>query len=545
MNVEDRKRKNKIKAKLYLLAAGVLILGTLLFYEKSVAWQAAEKDGEAQKQQAGREPGTGDEGKVSQESTEEQKTAEKGAAEEERKETEETEETAQQEYNGMIRVLLKTDAYEKEVHETVEVSSASGQDLTVTDGETGTEIDSGNTLSFIREGDTLFVNDEPLAELPERLLVRTAEGDEAGIAVNTVQRNHGTPVYEGVLEIWPADEGFYLVNELPFETYLKYVVPSEMPASYAAEALKAQAVCARTYAFRQLQTCGYPACGAQVDDSVAYQVYNNTGAADSTSQAVEETAGLVLTYGGFPVTAYYFSTSCGATGTEEIWWEGNAALTPYLSAKTVNGEGKSVDLSGEEAFEEFLETEDPACFDADMSWYRWEAEADLETLTDNVNSALPGQYAANPEAILTKEGDSFVSREIESIGRIQGIEVLERNAGGAVVKLQIRGSLHTVQVMTEYNVRAILNLKGCTVVRNDGTAVAGTSLLPSAFVVIAPVFDEEGGLSAWHFEGGGYGHGTGLSQNGANAMAAQGMNFEEILKFYYSGTELTGITELG
>lgn len=526
--MEDRKRKNIIRAKLYLLATGVLILGTLLFYEKKQAQQTAKEGTESQRQ--------GEAGPVAGKETEEEKTEGLQGPEEA--------EQQKMEYDGMIRVLLKTDQYEKETHESIEVSSASGQDLTVSDGETGTELESGNMLSFTREGETLFLNDEPLAELPERLIVRTAEGDGAGIAVNSVERNHGTPVYEGSLEVWPAEDGFYLVNELPFETYLKYVVPSEMPSGYAMEALKAQAVCARTYAFRQLQSCDFPACEAQVDDSVSYQVYNNTGAAESTSQAVEETAGLILTYEGMPITAYYFSTSCGAVGTEEIWWEGNASLTPYLAAKAVAVGGTSVDLSEEETFEDFLEEEDPECFDADISWYRWEAQADLDTLTDNVNAALPGRYAANPEAILTKEGDAYVSREIESIGRIQGIDILERNEGGAAVVAEIRGSENTIRVMTEYNVRALLNLQGCTVMRHDGTSVAGTSLLPSACVVITPVFDEAGELEAWQFEGGGYGHGTGLSQNGANGMATQGMSFEEILQFYYTGAELTEIGKL-
>ena len=78
--------------------------------------------------------------------------------------------------------------------------------------------------------------------------------------METVERNNGIPVYEGELEIWPAEECLYLVNDLPFETYLKYVVPSEMPSGYSMEALKAQAVCARTYACRQLQSYDFPAC---------------------------------------------------------------------------------------------------------------------------------------------------------------------------------------------------------------------------------------------------------------------------------------------
>lgn len=539
-NDYKNRRQELKRAKLYLLAAGVLVLGALLFYEEKGTEEPEKYEQEEQPAGSGN---TGVSGTNDMEETEE---AGKEKEEEKEEEKEVPEEPAPQplEYSGSIRVLLKTDNYEKEIHEKIELSSASGQDLAVYDGETEEMIDSGSFLSFTREEDTLFLNGEPLAALPKRLVIRTAEGDGAGIALDSVKRDYGTPVYEGALEVWPAEEGFYLVNELPFETYLKYVVPSEMPSGYEKEALKAQAVCARTYACKQLQSYDFPECRAHVDDSVSYQVYNNTGAAESTSQAVDETAGLILTCEGLPVTAYYFSTSCGATGTEEIWWEGNAALTPYLSAKTVDAEGAAVDLSEEEAFAEFLEEENPDCFDADVSWYRWKVQADLDTLTDNVNAALKGRYLANPEALLTEENGSFASREIESIGRIQGIEVLERNAGGAVVKLQIRGSEHTIHVMTEYNVRALLNPKDCTVIRRDGTAVEGLSLLPSACVVITPVFDEEGELSAWHFEGGGYGHGVGLSQNGANGMAKQGMGYEEILQFYYTGAELTAVTDL-
>ncbi len=522
-------RERILKAKLLLLAAGLLILGALLFYEKQ-----GDQERERMPEETDRTEEAG-EADSAREETE-------GREEEEQEQQEE--EAPALEYSGNIRVLLKTDGYEQERHEEILLSSVSGQDLTVYDKENGETIDSGNSLSFTREEDTLFLNGEPLGETPECMAVRTAQGDSAGIAAESVLRNSGTPVYEGVLEVWPAEEGFYLVNELPFETYLNYVVPSEMPSGYSPEALKAQAVCARTYACKQLQSYDFPACEAHVDDSVSYQVYNNTGAAESTSQAVADTAGLILCSQGFPITAYYFSTSCGATGTEEIWWEGDAALTPYLAAKTVNPEGKPVDLSREEDFAAFLEKRDESCYDAGISWYRWEAQIDLDRMTENINGALKARYEANPEAVLTKEGDTFVSREIESIGRLQGIEVLERNEGGAVVKLQIRGSRHTVLVMTEYNVRALLNLQGCQICRNDGTYTAGTALLPSACVVITPVFNEEGGLAGWRFEGGGYGHGVGLSQNGANAMAKQGMDFRQILSFYYTGAELTEMADL-
>lgn len=101
--------------------------------------------------------------------------------------------------------------------------------------------------------------------------------------------------------------------------------------------------------------------------------------------------------------------------------------------------GEAVDLSKEEEFNAFLEADHPDGYDADISWYRWETEIDNKTLSENLNQALAGRIAANPNAVLTRLGSRLESRTIKTIGRIRGIDVLERNEGGAVTKLQIRG----------------------------------------------------------------------------------------------------------
>ena len=102
--------------------------------------------------------------------------------------------------------------------------------------------------------------------------------------------------YPGELDYYEEPQGWVIVNEVPLEEYLRFVVPSEMPASYALEALKAQAVCARTYAVWQMQEYAYPEYEAHVDDSTSYQVYHKIDSQNSTDQAVEETAGQILLY---------------------------------------------------------------------------------------------------------------------------------------------------------------------------------------------------------------------------------------------------------
>lgn len=113
--------------------------------------------------------------------------------------------------------------------------------------------------------------------------------------VASLTRNAGHPVYGGALEIWPADEGFYLVNEVPLETYLAYVVPSEMPSGYHMEALKAQGglrpdLCS----IRSFPHTPIPDCEAHVDGQCRFQVYGNT-AGPPAQIGGAETAGRSLT----------------------------------------------------------------------------------------------------------------------------------------------------------------------------------------------------------------------------------------------------------
>lgn len=80
--------------------------------------------------------------------------------------------------------------------------------------------------------------------------------------------------------------------------------------------------------------------------------------------------------------------------------------------------------------------------------------------------------------------------------------------------------------------------------RYDGSTAEGGTLLPSACMTIEPVFGEDEALTGFRFQGGGYGHGVGMSQNGANSMAKRGKTCQEILQFFYTDVELTDIGSL-
>ena len=179
--------------------------------------------------------------------------------------------------NPDIRVLLMTDGFSGAIHPQVSLSSDSG--MIVTYGDKKKEYNKKKILKL--EPDHKWFKEGAVR-------VRAKKGK---IMVKSLKRGDGTPSYDGVIELRSTAEGLAVINELPVEKYLCGVIPSEMPASYELEALKAQAVCARSYAYRQMKEYAYPEYEAHINDSTSYQVYNNSAQAKASSKAVEETAG--------------------------------------------------------------------------------------------------------------------------------------------------------------------------------------------------------------------------------------------------------------
>lgn len=131
--------------------------------------------------------------------------------------------------------------------------------------------------------------------------------------------------YRGALRVLRLSGGFSIINSLPLEKYLYGVVPRESPASWPLEALKAQAVAARSYAALHIGAGG----PFDVWCSTRSQCYNGAdGEAAASNAAVKATAGIVPTYGGKPISAFFFSTSGGYTESiENVWGTGPV---PYL-----------------------------------------------------------------------------------------------------------------------------------------------------------------------------------------------------------------------
>jgi len=211
----------------------------------------------------------------------------------------------------------------------------------------------------------------------------------------------GTPgatynVYRGSLAILPSPQGLDVINDIPLEQYLYSVVPSEMPAAWPVEALRAQAIASRTYAIHEQRG---PAATWDLDDTTASQVYLGALREQiTTTQAVQSTAGLVLLSDEKPIRAYYHACDAGYT-------EDGDAVFPDLAATYLRG-FHDVNSGG-------------AAYDRDCPRNTWKVAG---VSTSDIEQAL---------------GTETRSR----IGAIRWIDFSSRSASGRIVQVVVGGSL--------------------------------------------------------------------------------------------------------
>lgn len=455
-----------------------------------------------------------------------------------------------------IRVLIQNSDYQGIYHKEVKLSCDTEWELHYgLDGEL-TEKHAGGEELLLGENSAWFTE-------CARIVLSPAE-DGGKISLLSVNRSQGTPAYRGSMEIRKTGQGFVVINELPVEEYLYGVVPSEMPVSYPMEALKAQAICARTYVYAHLESPGYGEYGAHVDDSTGYQVYNNTAEKEEAIQAVQETKGEVVRLNGELVDTYYYSTSCGFGADERVWNPGEEKKVSYLTAVSISEtamqqDQNSAEIPGTEYFtaqdmcrgdyfHEFLHNPPETDFERQEPWYRWSIT--VESLdTESLRKVLKERQEAEPDRILVeKNGDKTepvgsnaeTAGEWEDIGRITDIRIGKRGDGGIAESLVIKGEKKTVTVLSQYNIRAVLCAGGVTAVRQDGSKVELKMLLPSAFFEIESVKEGEN-MIGYKLYGGGYGHGAGMSQNAARHMAEKGYTTADILLFFYRDCKIENV----
>ena len=450
-----------------------------------------------------------------------------------------------------IRVLVKTSDFGSAFHDSLELKADC--DLSVITGPYGEQ-----QTTVVPAGETLTIAKDSELFTAERIRIEPAVLT-GHISLMNVKRSQGVPSYRGSLELEKQQDGIVVINEVLLEEYLYAVVPSEMPSSYPLEALKAQAVCARTYAYAKMLHAGLPAYGAHVDDSAGFQVYNNITENVETTKAVKETKGELLYYGDQLAEAFYYSTSCGYGTNTGIWLNSVPDNFPYLQGKAVNvagvtdAQGDTIDdtvkeediqtadsMTEEVNFEAFIRGTRDSDFEREEAWYRWTYQVDqLDNTLMYAN--VVKRYDASPGSVYVRQADgSFVNQAPVDPGRITDIYIAARNAGGVAEELVIEGENGALMIKSEHNIRYVLSNGTSKVIRQDGSEYNTSALLPSAFIVLE-TGKEDGYVVGYSLIGGGFGHGVGLSQNGARSMAADGCDSDSILGFFYEGSGVKAV----
>ncbi|MCX7926517.1 MAG: SpoIID/LytB domain-containing protein [Candidatus Omnitrophica bacterium] len=302
--------------------------------------------------------------------------------------------------------------------------------------------------------------------------------------------------YRGYIEVINKDNKLLVINVLGLEEYLYGVLPAEMPARWPLEALKAQAVAARSETLAKLnrhKNQGYDLC-----TTVHCQVYNGIESETlTTNLAVEQTKGLVLVYQGKPIDAVY-SSNCGGHTQGNIF--SNINIPYYQPVSDIMEQVDLVFPLSPIEFEFWIKSPKHRFF-CDSSPYvsrstsRWVRVYSIEEIQKMVSG-------------------------VKDIGQIQLVKPLKRSLSGHIQHLRIVGSRGIVELEQELKIRNTLGK------------------LRSSMFKIETKYDEKGIPEEFIFYGGGWGHAVGMCQSGACGMAQAGKNFEQILKHYYPFTEL-------
>jgi SpoIID/LytB domain protein len=299
--------------------------------------------------------------------------------------------------------------------------------------------------------------------------------------------------YRGSIEFRLEKAGITLINILNIEEYLYGVIPSEMPASWPAEALKAQAIAARAYTLAYLGQ--YKEKGFDLYGSVLSAAYRGVGGESrATTAAVDATRGMYLRAGGKPFKAYYSANHGGYSENSISVWGDNtfnvAVADKLLTPRTT-----------------WLS------FDALARWIREKPKSYSSVPNLHSSQAYRWEKWVPAEEIRSRNA------EYGNVGEILQIISRGRGISGRINAVEIRGSRGSMRVAGD---RIRSRLGG----------------LRSNLFTIRSKMGKDGKPEYFIFQGAGWGHGVGLDQSGAAGMAQAGFTAAQILQHYYPLAEL-------
>jgi len=365
----------------------------------------------------------------------------------------------------------------------------------------------------------------------------------------------GDRTYRGIMEFGRfGGNTVTAVNIVGVQEYLYSVVPSEMPALWHLEALKAQATAARTYIFGRQHA--HRDQGFYLCDTTHCQVYAGTTVEHARStQAVRETDGIMIFHNNIPVgNAVFFSSSGGTTdSSENVWiaavpylrpiadiyettarnWSRTftmAELTNLLRHHNINiGSVSNVQInsSDNERVQELIfigsTGRHTVVREAIRTFFAPAAGGSLDSRNFTIEGAT---FAGIPGASPPQSAPPLLPPPPPTIFIIDN-HATTQTAINQLLSFDLQGNINILP-----NIFAIINSAGDITFRNSSPS-SPSILFTGSLAMTATSFGQ-----TVTFTGSGWGHGVGMSQHGANSMAQQGHGFDEILRWYYTGVEV-------
>lgn len=333
--------------------------------------------------------------------------------------------------------------------------------------------------------------------------------------------------YRDIISFIIKDDEILIINNVKLHNYLYGVLPREVGSSFSYEALKAQAIASKNYAFSNINK--HKNDGFHLCNSTHCQVYGGyDGEHDTINRAIDETIDIFLTYNGDLISTPYHSNSGGYTENSEDVWGG---MSPYL---------RSV-------------KDDFSLNTPSSTW-------DMEITPLEIKNKL---LAAGID-----------------VGDVLDMDIIEKTPAGRISKLKIKGSkkeeiitgdkLRSIMGNTLFKSTAFEIIKSGKASANYVYAVSADSKTPlkvdlnNSYILkdILPNLSNRNAKKrmvspntsrdfletapkplSFKFTGKGYGHGVGMSQWGANEMAKKGYDYKEILSHYYTNIDFTYINK--
>lgn len=345
-----------------------------------------------------------------------------------------------------------------------------------------------------------------------------------------------------------------VVNIVDLETYIKGVVPYEMSSSWPLEALKVQAVCARSYAYINIHSGKHTSYHFDVCNTTDCQAYYGAGtnsssyqATERTDRAVDETAGEYAWYDGQVIEAFYSSSHGGASESVYNVWGTSLEQYPYLCGVE---DPYEADMASKNSYSSWTVSYTSSELAQRLENYGYDASSGIESLTltysdlgnviqVRVNYRDGGSDTIRPSSMRSVFGISSIRFTVNGQAASSGSGTTSSSGGGLTANGSTSlDSQGTYTVISGSGSLSQAGLDGLYAISGSGSITpaedaasgggSGTDTPTGTQVTVSG--------SSYSFQGSGNGHQLGLSQYGAWAMAERGFTYDEIIEFYYPGT---------